>query len=206
MNNVTVDHNTIHGVGQGNGSSRDWCGVGIETLLGRRATTTRINFTITNNNIYWCSNPTNNFVNGGLVKNNYAHDFANSSTGSHYEAMQLESYVENGNLLTIQDNTFLNQHTDQTAAIILSNDASACGAENNRVITHNLLAGGGYTFYGVWRRGAPAVDEHHVHEQPLQPDLRSDGGGYGPVTYWKSGGGNVWSGNVWDDTRRSVKP
>ena len=123
--------------------------------------------------------------------------------------MQLESYVENGNLITIKDNTLLNQHTDQTAAIILSNDCNApCTAlpENNRLITHNLLAGGGYTFYGSASAGAPPSTNITFTNNHFSRIFAPKCGGWGPVTYWDSGRGNVWSGNVWDDTRRSVKP
>lgn len=208
VNNVTIDHDTIHGVSQGNRSSSGWCGVGIQTLW-VSGKDNPDNYSITNNNIYWCTNPTNNFINGGLFQNNYAHDFANSSAGAHYEAMQLESYVENGNLITIKDNTLLNQHTDQTAAIILSNDCNApCTAlpENNRLITHNLLAGGGYTFYGSASAGAPPSTNITFTNNHFSRIFAPKCGGWGPVTYWDSGRGNVWSGNVWDDTRRSVKP
>ena len=205
VNNVTVDHSTIHGIGQGTGSSSDWCGVGIQTLW-VSGKDNPDNYTLTNNNIYWCSNPTNNFINGGLVKNNYMHDFANSSTGSHYEAMQLQSYVENGNLLTIQDNTLLNSHLDQTAAIILSNDCnSPCTPlpENNRIITHNLLGGGGYTFYGKASAGAPNSTNITFTNNDITPLFPPQ---WGADANWTSGGGNVWSGNIWDNTGATWSP
>lgn len=202
VDNATIDHNTIHGTIQGSGSNSGWCGVGIEmTWIAGKDNPDH--YTVTNNNIYWCSNPTNNFINGGLVENNYAHDFANSNLGAHYEAMQLQSYVKNSTLLTIQDNTFLNQHTDQTAAIILSNDCNQpCTPlpHTYRTITHNLLAGGGYTFYARASVGAPVSTDLVFTDNHISPVFADGGGGWGADTYWSDGSGDVWSGNVWDDT------
>jgi hypothetical protein len=190
--NTTIVNNTIHGVGSSGTSA---CDNGIRDIYGDSN-----NLIIENNNIYWCSNPLNNIVLGGLIENNYTHDLATIS-GNHYEDLQLE---DPGNtLMTIQDNTFFNQHTDQTASIILSNDEG--GTENNRLINHNLIAGGGYCFYGS---GGPAAGATNITftNNHFSRIFSQTCGGYGPDTYWKTGGGDVWSGNVWDDTGTPLQP
>ncbi len=142
-----------------------------------------------------------------MIKQNYAHDIATDTCAGavscpHYEDIQTED-PGSSTTLTLQDNTFFNQHIDQTAAIILSNDSG--GAENNRVINHNLLAGGGYTFYGSASAEARATNITFTNNH-FSRIFSSSSGGYGPVAYWKTGGGNVWSGNVWDGTGQPVSP
>jgi hypothetical protein len=214
--NVTIINNNIHGVTQ---EGTGWCAQGITD-----ANQDSANMTIENNNFWWCSNPTNNLpTQGGLVKNNYVHDFpvdnglttlaghdcttANWPGGvrpndcPHYEAMQDEP--GGGALQTIQDNTFLNNNADQTAAIILSNWPG--GTENNILLNHNLLAGGGYSFYGSGCSGCTSTNVVFTNNH-VSRIFTSTGGGYGPDVYWNTGNGNVWSGNVWDNTGASVQP
>jgi hypothetical protein len=162
------------------------------------------NITVENNNVWWCSDPMNNITLGGLIEQNYFHDiaFADPASGNHLEDLQTED-PGSSTRLTIQDNTFFEQHTDETAAIILSTDNG--GNENNRFINHNLLAGGGYTFYGG---GGPSSASTNIifTNNHISPIFVSTGGGYGPDTYWTSGGSDVWSGNVWDNTGATWSP
>jgi hypothetical protein len=195
--NTTIAHSNIHGMGPDTSSCPD----GVRDIYGDSA-----NLTFEYNNVWDCADPLNNILNGGLIKGNYAHDMSNvtSCSGSacrHYEDIQMEDGGD-GNTLTIQDNTFFNQQP-QTATIILSNDNG--GTENHRVIDHNLLAGGGYCFYGSGgpTAGATNITFTNNHFSRL---FYSSCGSFGPDAYWKTGGGNVWSGNVWDDTGASVQP
>ena len=198
---TTIAHNDIHGVGK-SWSAGQSCSNGLRDIYSDSA-----NLTFEYNNIWYCADPLNNITLSGLIKQNYAHDIATDTCGGasdcpHYEDIQTED-PGSAATLTIEDNTFLNQHIDQTAAIILSNDGG--GTEHNRVINHNLLAGGGYTFYGSASTGANATNITFTNNR-FSRIFAPNSGGYGPVTYWKTGGGNVWSGNIWDGTGTTVTP
>ena len=192
--NATIEDNNLHGVGLATGDS---CDSGVRDIYSDSE-----NMTVEHNNVWYCSDPMNNITLGGLIEENYFHDLGASTTDNHYECIQTED-PGSSTALIIRDNTCFNQHTDQTAAIILSNDNG--GTENNRYIDHNLLAGGGYTFYGSGGPTAPATNITFINNH-FTRIFTSGSGGYGPIAYWKTGGGNVWSGNVWDDTGQSISP
>ena len=188
--NITIDDNNIHGAGQG---SSQVCDNGIRDIYGDSE-----NLTIENNNVWWCGSGLNNIVNGGLIQGNYIHDLANPAGSYHVNGMQFEP--GSGKLMTVQDNTILNPD-GQTDAIMLANDTS--GDESNRVINHNLIAGGGYSFYGA---GGSAENVDHVtfENNHFSRMYFSTGGYWGPDAYWSSANGDLWSGNVWDDTGASM--
>jgi hypothetical protein len=188
-NNQVIDHNTIHGHAAGIGTA---CEDAIRDVYGNSE-----NMTITNNNIYWCMTGLNNVHNGGLVQNNYIHDLSLVGTDSHVDGIQLEP--GSGALMTIKDNTILNP-VSQTDAIILSTDGG--GSETNRLIDHNLLAGGGYCFYGGGNT-ASSITFTNNHFSRIY--YRSCGY-YGPFVYWQPRNGNQWFGNLWDDTGLAVQP
>jgi hypothetical protein len=188
---ATIVDNNVHGVGV---SAPNGCDSAVRDIYADSD-----NLTVKNNNVWYCSNPMNNIADGGLIEQNYFHDFGNTGTGPHYEAIQFEQ--GNGTLMTVQDNTFLNSNS-QTAAIILSDDAPS-GVESNRVINHNLLAGGGYTFYGAGKSSTPSTIIRFTNNS-FSRLYYSDSGFYGPVAYWTTGNGNVWSGNIWDDNGTQV--
>ena len=191
-NNMVVDHNTIHGSAASVGKA---CDNGVRDVYGNSE-----NLTITNNNIYWCDSGLNNIPNGGLVQQNYIHDLALVVSGGHANGMQFEP--GSGKLMTIKDNTIFNP-ISQTDDVILSNDGG--GTETNRLIDHNLLAGGGYCFYGS---GGPTLDASNItftNNHFARIYYRSCGY-YGPVTDWQPGHGAVWRANVWDDTGAAAHP
>lgn len=188
---ATVVSNNIHGTGT---AAPGGCDSAVRDIYADSD-----NLTVKFNNVWFCSNPLNNIADGGLIEQNYFHDFGDTGTGPHYEAMQFEQ--GNGTLMTVQDNTVLQSHS-QTAAIILSDD-SPSGVENNRVINHNLLAGGGYTFYGAGKSSTPSTNITFTNND-FSRLYFPQAGYYGPVAYWTVGNGNVWSGNIWDDTGASV--
>ena len=192
-NNATIAHNNVHGIGV---SPPNGCDSAVRDMDADSD-----NLTVKNNNVWYCSNPMNNIADGGLIEQNYFHDFGDTGTGPHYEAIQFEQ--GNGTLMTVRDNTFLNPN-GQTASIILSDDEPS-GVENNRVITHNLLAGGGYTFYGAGKSSTPSTNITFTNNSFSRLYHRNSGY-YGPVAYWTSGNGNIWSGNIWDNTGSRVRP
>jgi hypothetical protein len=153
--------------------------------------------TITHNNIFHADSGINHLDQGGLIADNYIHDMGYNS-GDHINGIQLGAGL--GPLMTIRHNTILNQ-LDQTDAVMLATDD---GPETNRVIDNNLLAGGGYTFYGA---GGPSdiPTQEKVTNNRFSRIFFPNGGFYGPVAYFvAAGAGNVWTGNVWDDNNAPV--
>jgi hypothetical protein len=127
----------------------------------------------------------------GLIEGNYIHDMGLES-GDH-----INGVTSNGSTgqLTIRGNTILNRF-DQTDAIGLFQDF---GVEANRLITGNLLAGGGYTIYGGANERFGKTYNIKVTNNRISTIYYPNGGSYGPVAYFDSNGvGNEWSGNIWD--------
>jgi hypothetical protein len=189
---VTIVDNNLHGVGVSDPSG---CDSGIRDIYGDSD-----NLTVKNNNVWYCADPMNVIPNGGLIEQNYFHDIGASTSGNHYQDIQLEP--GDGHQMIIQDNTFLNEKS-QTAAIILSDDVA--GTETNRLIKHNLLAGGDYTFYAGGHLDRPSTRITFT-DNSFSRLYYPHAGYYGPVTNWTSGNGNVWSGNIWDDSGAPVAP
>ena len=130
-------------------------------------------------------------IDAGLIQDNYIHDLGYVSPD------HVNGTTSNGGTtqLTIRHNTIFNPH-DQTDAISLFQDF---GGQGNRTIEDNLLAGGGYSFYGG--EGPTSSFNIHVINNRFARLFYPNGGFCGPVTTFQTGGvGNVWSGNVWDDT------
>jgi hypothetical protein len=130
----------------------------------------------------------------GLVEANYIHDLGYTD-GDHVNGTTSNGGSE---LLVIRGNTVFNPH-DQTDAVSLFQDF---GGQANREIVGNLLAGGGYTIYGG--DGAQGTTGIVVRDNRIARLYFPRGGHFGPATDWSPGPGNVWSGNVWDDTGRAV--
>jgi hypothetical protein len=127
----------------------------------------------------------------GLIEGNYIHTLG-YQTGDHVNGI-----TSNGGTdpLTIRHNTVLNQYA-QTDAISLFQDF---GPQANRLIENNLVAGGGYTIYAGANAGKTATATNiSVLNNRVSNVYFSAGGSYGPVTAYVSGGGNQWSGNIWD--------
>lgn len=129
----------------------------------------------------------------GLIQDNYIHDLG-FKEGDHTNGT-----TSNGSTkpLSLIHNTVFNPH-NQTDAISLFQDF---GVEANRVIDNNLLAGGGYTIYAGQNAGAPDAYNIKVTNNRISRIYYPNGGSYGPASaYNPTASGNVWSGNIWDDT------
>lgn len=132
-------------------------------------------------------------VDQGLIEDNYIHDLGYKA-GDH-----VNGFTSNGGStqLTIRHNTVFNQHP-QTDAISLFQDF---GPQSNRLITNNLLAGGGYSLYAGANAGKESTATNiAVTNNRFSTKFYARGGSYGPFTAYVSGQGNAWSGNVWDET------
>ena len=186
-NNVTIKNNNIHGPVQT--PYPRYCDNGIRDIYADSE-----NLTVENNNIWYCASPMNNIANGGLIEQNYMHDNGYGSSDDHTNGIQFEA--GSGRLMTVRDNTIFNPLA-QTDTIILSNDGG--GVETNRLITHNLLGGGGYCFYGA---GGPSLAARNIAftNNSFSRTYYPTCGSFGPGVYWNPGSGDVWTGNVWDDT------
>jgi hypothetical protein len=136
-------------------------------------------------------------LDAGLVESNYIHDLGYVD-GDHVNGVMSNS--SSGALLTVRYNTVLNGFA-QTDAVSLFQDF---GGQRNRVITGNLLAGGGYTVYAGARSGGSATSDIRITGNRFSRLYHPNGGAFGPVTTYRAGPGNVWEDNIWDDTGAPV--
>ena len=140
-----------------------------------------------------------------------------SYPGSHDE----DIYVC-GAAVRVENSTLINRH-NQTATVF--GDTAGCGG-NRFVVTGNLLAGGGYVLYPQGNAESPTgsmkVTGNRFARCRGRTDFESGSGGtacasgpdasgifpgggfYGVAAYYFTGGGNVWSGNFWDDNLKPV--
>jgi Right handed beta helix region len=137
-------------------------------------------------------------VSTGLVTGNYIHD-PGYIVGDHTNGV-----IANGGSepLTIYHNTILNS-LGQTDAITIDT-MQVPGPVTNKVIEDNLLAGGGYPIYGGAAFGhatAHILIENNVFGQ----DFYRMSGQFGPVAYFDPAAtGNIWSGNIWTSTGKTI--
>jgi hypothetical protein len=148
--------------------------------------------TITGNNIWNTSTAVQ--IGEGTVTNNYIHDLA-YYTGDHVNGIKSEGGDFGG--LTITHNTVLNP-VNQTDAIGLFENF---GAQENCLISNNLIAGAGYTLYGGANLGKWIPTNIKITGNRIARTYYPNGGSYGPYTAVVNGtNGDVWSGNIWDNT------
>ena len=158
--------------------------VGIKDIYGDAAGTT-----VTANDIAGTS--TGVQIGSGVIKDNYIHDLG-MVEGDHVNGIMSNGSSER---LVIEHNTVLNQ-LDQTDAIALFQDF---GLEADRLITRNLLAGGGYTIYGG-NGSFGATHDIQIIGNRISRIYFPMGGSYGPIAHFDSQGpANLWTGNFWDE-------
>ena len=187
--NVTIQSNDITAPAR-TGSSRLM--VGIKDIYGDSA-----NLKVIDNDISFTS--TGVQIESGTIQDNFIHDLGYLA-GDH-----LNGITSNGGstALLIKHNTVLNDY-QQTDAISLFQDF---GAQRNRTIDNNLIAGGGYTLYSGANPGKESTATGiKVTNNRFSRIYFANSGYYGPSTAYTSAGGNIWSGNIWDDTGKTVSP
>jgi hypothetical protein len=185
---VTLKNDTINGTDNGAGRLM----VGVKDVYGDST-----GLQVLNNNIY--NTATGVQMEQGLISGNYIHAMG-YLPGDHVNGVTSNGGNTSGTL-TISHNTILNQ-LDQTDAIGLFADF---GVQANRVITGNLIAGGGYAFYGGQKPGQPQPYNIQFTGNRISTQLFPHGGYWGPDTaFAPNGAGNTWSGNVWDATGLTV--
>ena len=185
--NTTIENSEISGRAE-SGSGRLM--VGIKDIYADSPGTRVIK-----NEIYYTS--TGVQIEQGLIEGNYIHSLG--KTGDDH----VNGTTSNGGSkqLTIRGNTILNKY-DQTDAISLFQDF---GSQSNRLIENNLLAGGGYTIYAGANPGKESSATNIVIRNNRFSRIYFPNSGYwGPATAFRSGGGNSWTGNTWDDSGATI--
>jgi hypothetical protein len=184
--NVTIENSNIYSP-SATGSGRLL--VGIKDFGGATGVQ------ILNNNIYHTS--TGVQVDQGLIQGNYIHDLGYQA-GDHLNGITSNS--SEGQLI-INHNTVFNSYS-QTDAVSLFEDF---GQQTNRVISNNLLAGGGYVIYGGQNAGGAAATNIKITDNRIATVYFPNGGSYGPLAaFGPTNPGNVWTGNFWDATGAAV--
>jgi hypothetical protein len=164
--------------------------VGIKDIYGDSS-----GFQILRNNIQ--NTQTGVQVEEGLIADNYIHDMG-YAPGDH-----VNGTTSNGGttMMTIRHNTILNQ-IDQTDAISLFQDFAN---QANRLITDNLVAGGGYTIYGGDGRQFGLTSNIKITNNRFSTIYYPKGGYFDAVAYFDpNGSGNLASGNYWDNNLTPV--
>jgi hypothetical protein len=184
---VTVEDSTVRGLNRSAGR----VGAGIGDVYGDST-----GMVIENDNVsaFRCGVQ----VSAGTITGNYIHD-PGYIAGDHTNGV-----IANGGAvpLIIYHNTILN-NLDQTDAVTINTEHVA-GPVMNKTIEDNLLAGGGYPIYGGTAFGHATADiviENNRFDQAYYPK----GGQFGPAAYFDPAGtGNVWSGNTWISSGKTV--
>ena len=138
-------------------------------------------------------------ISEGTVENNYVHNLG-YNTGDHVDGI----FSDAGQApLTIIHNTVFDQ-LNQTDAIALFEDF---GPQFNVTITNNLVAGGDYAIYGGFNPGGAVPSNIVITNNRISPIYFPNSGYYGTDAAVDAGvNGNVWSGNIWDNTGLPVNP
>lgn len=179
VSNVTIEDCTITGLNAAGGRVM----AGIKDINGDSS-----GITILRDNISRAE--TGVQIEVGLVQDSYIHN-TGYIDGDHVNG--ITSNGGNTGLLTIQHNTILVDR-EQTDAIGLFEDF---GVQANRVITGNLLGGGGYAIYAGQNPDGPPTSNIVITDNVISTKYYANGGYYGYVTRFNPGGsGNTWFGNT----------
>ncbi len=115
----------------------------------------------------------------------------------HYEDIY---YGGGAGPLIVNHNTMLNPE-GQTAVVFASVDF---GDQTTLTITNNLMAGGGYTIYGGGSgSGGKVVGPVTITGNRFSRKYYPESGSYGVASYLENSV-TSWSGNVWDETLKTV--
>jgi hypothetical protein len=132
------------------------------------------------------------------LSNSFINESNATIPGEHYEDLY---YGGGAGPLIINHNTMLNQQ-GQTAVVFASVDF---GNQTTLTITNNLMAGGGYMIYGGGSgSGGKVVGPVTITGNRFSREFYPEGGYYGVDAYMNNAV-TTWSGNVWDETLKTVE-
>ncbi len=179
---TVIDHTTCHGAGKG-----------TQYCVFNKDSSTKIEYSY----LYNCGECLNG---SGTITNSFF-DVTAVISGEHYEDIY---YGGGEGPLIVNHDTMLNPQ-EQTATVFASTDF---GDQTTLTITDNLLAGGGYTLYGgtsCTTGGCGSVKGPvTVTGNRFSRRYYPESGYYGLAAYFDNAV-TTWSGNVWDETLKSVE-
>jgi hypothetical protein len=142
----------------------------------------------------------------GYFHDNYIHDLQSyvpqgSSQPAHTNAL----ISSGGSGLRVMHNTLLNwmpPTAGGSGSLGLFNDGDAV---TNVTVSGNWIAGGGYC---VYPGGGSSSSNVVITGNYFSTQFFGGCGYYGAdaTTYWHTGGGNIWQGNVWANGRHAGRP
>jgi hypothetical protein len=133
------------------------------------------------------------------VSNSFVDETGAQIPEEHYEDIY---YGGGSGPLVVNHNTMLNPN-GQTAVVFASVDF---GDQTTLTITNNLMAGGGYMLYGgTSGSGGQVLGPVTVTGNRFSRKYYPEGGSYGVASYFENSV-TSWSGNIWDETLKSVPP
>jgi hypothetical protein len=136
-------------------------------------------------------------VGPGEWSNNFVDQTGAEIPEEHYEDIY---YGGGEGPLIVNHNTMLNPQ-GQTAVVFASVDF---GDQTTLTITNNLMAGGGYMIYGGGSgSGGKVLGPVTVTGNRFSRKYYPEGGYYGVDSYMEKAV-TTWSGNIWDETLKSV--
>ena len=140
-------------------------------------------------------------TNGAVIENNYIHaNLVNPGSDSHRSAIGLNG----GRDHRIVGNTIDCEGRGCSGALVMYGDFNQV---QNVLIQSNLFnTTGSYCTYGgsLASKKYPTSSNVRYIDNHFGRKYSDTCGKYGPVTGTSSGNGNVWSGNVWDDTGKPL--
>jgi hypothetical protein len=148
-------------------------------------------------------------MDSGYVHDSYIHDLQAFVPQDAPDYEHTDDIISDGGSgLTVEHNTLLNQLPADLGASASVGLYADSGPPSDDVVEDNFVAGGAYAIYPGGPSGTHGIDiEDNVFSTMYWPG----GGIYGPVpgSYWDTGGGNVWAGNLFaagSTAGREVKP
>lgn len=137
------------------------------------------------------------------IRDSYVHDLAYfgnpANGGSHNEAV----LSLGGSNFTLVGNRFdAGIAPNFSASVALYSQMEQI---RNVVMDNNLLNGGGYCLYAGSNSSVVALNAK-FRNNVFGNSLTSKCGVYGPVTSWRPGNGNEWSGNILQSTGAAITP
>jgi hypothetical protein len=134
--------------------------------------------------------------NNVVLEHSVLHEFATTSAASPF-------VTSGGSELTIRHNVLEVAGLGDSVVTLYSQDSAIQNVE----VVANLINGGGWSVTAGGGNSALPTSNVRFLRNHFGRKFHPNCGSYGPVTGFESGSpGNLWEGNVWDDTGEPVLP